>query len=124
MCESETSRTSPMIKVKSGWGCISDKNGNVESSYVQKQGLTPQYRMVDANDAENKVKADAVKEFVSLMIGAFESGFVDKNNPTLAEIHRVAQNHIKDNYGIDTPNIEEEWGKEAAKECGLASLVS
>jgi hypothetical protein len=32
----------------------------------------------------------------------------------------VAKHHIKDNYGIDTPNIVEEWGEDVAKLCGLS----
>ena len=66
---------------------------------------------------EKQLKADAINEFVSVMIGAFESGFVDKNNPTLAEIHRVAHHHVNDNYGIKLPNIVEQWGEDLAKEC-------
>jgi len=68
---------------------------------------------------ENKLKAEAVINFVDLMIGAFESGFVDKNNPTLSEIHQVARNHVRDTYGEEYPPIDQRWGKELAKECGL-----
>lgn len=64
-----------------------------------------------------KIKADAVEEFVNTMIGAFASGFVDKNNPTLQEIHRVAQNHVKDNYGVDMPHIVEQWGQDVTDLC-------
>lgn len=77
--------------------------------------------MARVKEAENKIKADAVKHFVNLMIGAFQSGFVAHNKPTLAEIHRVAQIHIMDNYDIESQNIEEEWGKETAEQCGLRS---
>jgi hypothetical protein len=76
----------------------------------------------NGGESKNKVKADAVNEFVSLMIGAFDTGFVDKNNPTLAEIHQVARNHVKDNYRVDLPSIVEQWGKETAKECGLQGI--
>lgn len=69
--------------------------------------------------ADSHIKAGAIKDFVNSMIGAFESGFVDKNNPTLSEIHQVARNHIKDNYGIETDNIVDEWGQELAEHCGL-----
>ncbi|MBL4704275.1 MAG: hypothetical protein JKY54_07125 [Flavobacteriales bacterium] len=69
---------------------------------------------------ENRIKASAVDEFVSLMIGAFASGFTDDNSPTLADIHRIAQNHVKDNYNIMLPNLVEQWGEETAKQCGLA----
>ena len=68
---------------------------------------------------ENQIKADAIKELVNTMIGSFESGFVDTPNINLATLHRVAQNHIKDKYGIETPLITEQWGKEFAKECGF-----
>ena len=67
---------------------------------------------------ENKMKSSAVIEFVNTMIGALESGFIDKNNPTLSEIYRFAQTHIDDIYKIDTPNIVESWGEETAKLCG------
>jgi hypothetical protein len=69
--------------------------------------------------SENKIKAEAIFNFVDLMIGAFESGFVDKNNPTLSEIHQVARNHVFDTYGKEYPPIDQRWSKELAKECGL-----
>lgn len=65
------------------------------------------------------IKADTIYDFVNEMIGAFESGFVDKNNPTLAQIHRIAQVYVKDNYDLDLPNIVEQWGSDLAQECGL-----
>ena len=68
---------------------------------------------------ENQIKADAISDLVNTMIGAFESGFVDTPNLTLATLHRVAQNHIKDSYSIETPHISEQWGHDFAKECGL-----
>jgi hypothetical protein len=67
---------------------------------------------------ENQIKADAVNEFVCGMIGALESGFIDKNTLTLAQLHRVAQNHVKDTYSIDLPHITEQWGEDVAKLCG------
>ena len=73
---------------------------------------------------ENQIKADAVNEFVSLMIGALDGGFVGTNNPTLAEIHRVAQHHVNDRYGVELPSITEQWGKETAELCGLAKNKS
>ena len=68
---------------------------------------------------ENREKAQAVMNFVDLMIGAFESGFVDKNNPTLSEIHQVARNHVLDIYGEEYPPIDYRWSKEVAEACGL-----
>ncbi len=70
---------------------------------------------------EDEMKAKAVIDFVNMMIGAFESNFVEDNSPTLAEVHQAARHHIKDNYGIDTPNITEEWGVLMAELCGVKS---
>ena len=71
-----------------------------------------------AKQTENQIKADAVNDFVTSMISALESGFIDSNKPTLAELHRVAQNHVKDSYGVELPHITEQWGLETAKLCG------
>lgn len=67
----------------------------------------------------NSLKSKAIIDFVDTMIAAFDSGFVNKNNPTLAEIHQVARNYIKDNYRVHYPDIVEEWGDDVAKSCGL-----
>ncbi len=67
---------------------------------------------------EKQIKADAINEFVCSMIGALESGFIDDNKATLAQIHRVAQNFCKDNYGVELPHITEQWGDEIAQLCG------
>ena len=71
---------------------------------------------------ENDIKAQAVMDFVNMMIGAFESGFVDKHNPTLSEIYQVARNHVRDNYDFDASNIVAAWGSETAKQCGLSNM--
>ena len=68
---------------------------------------------------EQDLAVKHIKGFVNLMIEAHEAGFVDKNNPTLAEIHRVAQNHLQDQYGVKTKDIVEEWGVETAVSCGM-----
>lgn len=68
----------------------------------------------------DEIKAEAVHDFVNMMIGALEAGFVESSSPTLAEIHQVAKHHIEANYGIDIPNIVEEWGEDVAKLCGLS----
>lgn len=73
---------------------------------------------------EKEIRVDAIKGFVNLMIGAHEAGFVDKNNPTLSEIHQVAKNHIKDSLGIDTPCIVEEFGLATAIACGMDSKIA
>lgn len=68
---------------------------------------------------EKQIKADAINEFVGGIIGAFESGFIDSSTLTLATLHRVAQNHCKDSYGVELPHITEQWGMHTAKECGF-----
>lgn len=68
---------------------------------------------------EEQIKADAINEFVCHMIGALESGFIGENTATLAQIHRVAQNYVKDSFGIDLPHITEQWGDDVAKLCGF-----
>ena len=73
---------------------------------------------------ENKIKADAINEFVSMMIGARESGFVESSTLTLAELHRVAQNHCKDAYGIELPHIIDQWGVDVADLCGYPLSAS
>lgn len=67
---------------------------------------------------EEQIKADAINEFVCHMIGALEAGFIDENTASLAQIHRVAQNYVKDSFGIELPHITEQWGKDVAKLCG------
>lgn len=66
---------------------------------------------------ESNLKADAVMTFVNELIGAFEANFVDDHKPTLATLYRCAQNHVNDNYGIDTPNIHDAWDERVAEDC-------
>lgn len=66
----------------------------------------------------DQIKTDAINDFVSQMIGALEAGFIDDNELTLAELHRVAQNYIYDKFGINMPTLEDQWGKEVAFMCG------
>jgi len=69
--------------------------------------------------SKNQIKADGINELTSLMIGALEAGFIQSNTFTLAQIHKIAQDHSKMTLGIDLPNITEQWGKETAKLCGV-----
>ncbi len=77
-----------------------------------------------AKQTEEQIKADAINEFVCSMIGALESGFIDSEKLTLAQLHRVAQNHVKDSFGIELPHITEQWGPEVAKLCGYTGSDS
>lgn len=75
--------------------------------------------VMSAKHIPSTAKAEAVKEFVNMMIGALESGFVDTSNPSLATVHQAYRHHVKDNYGIDMPNIVEDWGQAVAELAGL-----
>jgi hypothetical protein len=47
MCESESGRLSPMMKVKTGWAAIVGKDGRPEKDYIQtKPILNPLYKLV------------------------------------------------------------------------------
>jgi hypothetical protein len=70
-------------------------------------------------DDLKEIKAQAVMEFVNMMIGGFDSGFTSANNPNLNTIYRAAQNWVKDTYDAETKNIEDAWGEDTARECGL-----
>ena len=67
---------------------------------------------------ENKIKAQAVQEFVEIMVGALEAGFIDTNTLTIYEAYRVAQNHCADKYGVEMPDMAAVWGDEVAKMTG------
>ncbi|MBL4781750.1 MAG: Lar family restriction alleviation protein [Porticoccaceae bacterium] len=71
----------------------------------------------------NLTNAGAIHEFANSMVGALERGFIDKNNCTIAEIHRIAQNHIKDRYAVEVPGLAEEWGPETARLCGFGDAT-
>ena len=68
---------------------------------------------------EKEIKAEAVIGFVDMMMGAFESGFVDRNHANLSELYQVARNHVRDEYGVNVDDIVKTYGIEFAKECGL-----
>ncbi|SEQ48127.1 protein of unknown function [Amphritea atlantica] len=84
------------------------------ASIISGYGLKDGWVILGTTDMEN-----GVMKFVNMMIGALESGFVDDNRPSLAQIHQIARHHIKDNYGIDHPSITEEWGQYVTELCGI-----
>ncbi|WJT09267.1 hypothetical protein [Vibrio harveyi] len=71
--------------------------------------------MKTMSELENNVKASAVMNFVEAIRGAYGAGFVD-NNPTVYDIYRSAQHHVKDNYGIDTEIWDDDLAKESRSE--------
>jgi len=100
-------KTKPKL---TAWAYVNSNNGKTVQAYTR--GITM---------TENQIKADAINNLVSTMIGAFDAGYTDRNHLTLSELHRIAQLHVKDNYGIELPNIIEQWGESMAKQCGLGS---
>lgn len=58
----------------------------------------------------NKVKADAVMEFANTIRGAYLSNFID-NHPTVYDVYRSAQHHVKDFYGVETPAWDDATAK-------------
>ena len=64
-----------------------------------------------------QIKADAINDFICQIIGAREAGFIDSSMFSLAELHQVARNHIKDELGIPMPSLAEQWGAGTAELC-------
>ncbi|EOW9398404.1 hypothetical protein ACOBWJ_001206 [Vibrio cholerae] len=64
------------------------------------------------SDVEKNIKASAVMDFVDMIRGAYDSGFID-NHPTNYDIYRSAQMHVKDRYGVETDNWDDELAKES-----------
>lgn len=58
------------------------------------------------------VKADAVMNFVETILGAYESGFIDKHTMNLVQLHECARSHIETNYSISMPRIDQKWSEE------------
>lgn len=68
---------------------------------------------------QHQIEAQAIMDFVNSIAGAHETGFVDRNHFTIAELYRVAQNHCLDILKVEVPNIEDKWGEDAAKALGF-----
>lgn len=65
----------------------------------------------------NEIKAEAVKDFVNMIVGAYESGFTDTPIASIAQIHRAAQIYCSDNYGAEIQSISDTWGEAVAEAC-------
>ncbi|HIH0452595.1 TPA: hypothetical protein ACYHN4_002770 [Vibrio cholerae] len=63
------------------------------------------------SDVEKNIRASAVMDFVDMIRGVYDSGFID-DHPTNYDIYRSAQMHVKDRYGVETDN----WDYALAKE--------
>lgn len=66
------------------------------------------------SELERNVKASAVMEFVEMIRGAYYANFID-NHPTVYDIYRAAQMHVKDRYGVDTKDWNDELAEESRK---------
>lgn len=75
---------------------------------------------LEVSDVANIIRAaqgEAVMTFVNNMVGAFESGFIDDHESTLADLYSCAVNHVKDNYDRSVPTLKESWGEKLAELC-------
>lgn len=66
--------------------------------------------------------AEVITSLTEVMIGAYENGFVDSNTLTVADMYQTARNHIRDHYGVEMPNIVEQFGEESAELAGLNEI--
>lgn len=73
----------------------------------------PQNR--EAAEAQNA--ANTIIQFVNQIVDAYLSGFTPYPHCTLQQLHRVAQHHVKDSYGIESKEFSQEFGAEIFKEC-------
>jgi hypothetical protein len=103
---------------------LSDENGDAEAVFnwfvkaYSSANFALNYSCTgECKTEENKIKADAVMEFVNIQLGAFESNFVETNQVSLYSMYRFAQHHVKDNYEQETKNLADVYSVEFANEC-------
>lgn len=74
----------------------------------------------------SNIRAEAVIDFASTMVGAFEAGFVDTPVTTVGAIYEVARHHVKNNFQFEAKSIYEELGEEFSNECfaGVNALTA
>lgn len=113
-----------LMPEKSGRTKIVDGHGDTICNCEDEHSRDTIYSMMTANLSPSNIQAEAVMSFVNMIRGAFSSGFVD-NNPTVYDIYRSAQNHVKDNYGIDTENWDDELANTSRNQPGkLKQLIN
>ena len=74
-------------------------------------------RVLQAIKESKASKAKIVMDFANMHVGAFDSGFVDGNTLTVYDVHRSAQNYVRDTFQVNVQSLSEEWGELTAKEC-------
>jgi hypothetical protein len=70
------------------------------------------------------IESQAILKFVGTIVGAYEAGFFDTPIFSIGQLYQVAINYIKDSYGIDSPSLENELGKDFACECYAKELLA
>ncbi len=61
--------------------------------------------------------AKIVMDFANMHVGAFEAGFTSNNTLTIYDLHRTAQNYVRDTFQVNVKSLDEEWGELTSKEC-------
>ncbi|EOW9224826.1 hypothetical protein ACN26P_003358 [Vibrio cholerae] len=77
--------------------------------------------MADLAVDANQIKSTAVMDFVNVIVGAYNANFID-NHPTVYDIYRSAQLHVKDRYGAETENWDDELASESRNDTHEATL--
>ena len=91
-----------------------DRYSQGDSDYM---GSPFRKRVLQAIKESKANKAKIVMDFANMHVGAFDSGFVDGNTLTVYDVHRSAQNYVKDTFQVNVQSLAEEWGELTAKEC-------
>lgn len=71
--------------------------------------------------ASAKEKSELIMGFVNQICAAYESGFTPYPHMTLQQLHRVAQHHVKDEFGVDVDDFEKVFGMELFEQCKMIS---
>lgn len=100
-------------------GCHMQTDSECACGHTDAQVALNESNSESLTEFKKQIESAAVHRFVSALIDAFESGFVETEIITLAQLHRVMQNHVKDNYQVDLKHIKDEWGSDTAKACGF-----
>ncbi|MBD6945725.1 hypothetical protein [Vibrio parahaemolyticus] len=77
----------------------------------------------DVANIIREAQSMAVMTFVNNIVGAFESGFIDNHESTLADLYQCAVNHVKDNYNQSVPMLKEVWGEQLAELCRVGDAA-
>ena len=117
--EKQPTVASPIEAVASG-DCAAtllrefDRYSQNDAEYMRSPFRARVLKSLREND---KHKARVVMDFANMHVGAFDSGFVDGNTLTVYDVHRSAQNYVKDTFNVEVKGLADEWGELTAKEC-------